>query len=172
MINGRNLRPKRLKDMNWFKTALELIGIGKNALESKAKRKMVEAESKIKIAQAKTDAEVNRINSNTTSDNATDFEAVKQLDRTWKDEFIIILFMMPVFSAAIVPFIIAYKSGGWEQLNQYTIDSFKSLNELPQWYPYVIGLILVATFGFRSLIRKLIEALIEKWASKFKSIGK
>ena len=153
--------------MKWIGIILEVIGVGKNALESKAKRKQVEAESKIKIAQAKTNAEVNRIESNTISDNATDFEAVKQLDRTWKDEFIIILFMTPVFSAAFVPFITAYKGGEWEQLNQYMIDSFKSLNELPGWYPYVIGLILVATFGFRSMTRKIIEVVATRWASKF-----
>ena len=156
--------------MWWIKLLGEVVGIGKNTLTRRVERKKIEAESKIKIAIAKTEAEVNRIISNTTSDNAIDLESVKQLDRTWKDEFIITLFLMPVFSAAVVPFILAFKSGKWENLNQYMVESYKSLNQLPDWYPYVVGLILISTFGFRSMLRKGIEAFAVKWSSRTKII--
>lgn len=152
--------------MNWIKTVLDIIGIGKNALDNRAKRKLAKIESENKINEAKTNAEVKRIESVTNSDNSIDFESVKQMKTSWKDEFLMTIVYTPFGVVIIVPFITAYKTGTWENLNTYMIDSFKTLNDLPEWYPWIAGLILVATFGFRSIMRKGIESAIQAIINK------
>ena len=46
-----------------------LLGIGKNALENRSKLKQLKAEQQFKILEAQTKAQVDRIMSNTDSDN-------------------------------------------------------------------------------------------------------
>jgi hypothetical protein len=42
-------------------------------------------------------------------------------------------------------------------MNQFIKDSYISLDQLPSWYKYVLGLIVIDVLGFRSFARKLIE---------------
>ncbi|MGY6650233.1 hypothetical protein [Wenyingzhuangia sp. IMCC45574] len=152
--------------MNWISAVLDLIGIGKKAIENRAKRKLSKIESENKINEAKTFAEVKRIESITASDNSIDFESVKQMQKSWKDEFLMTIVYTPFAIVIIVPFITAYKTGNWENLNTYMIDSFKTLNDLPEWYPWIAGLILIATFGFRSILRRGIEAAVQAFIKR------
>lgn len=148
--------------MNIFGIILNVLGIGKQALADKAKLKQLKAQQKHSIIIAKTNAEVNRITSNTTSDNEIDLETVRQMQITWKDDVLTYLFLVPVFIASIVPFILAYKTDTWELLNKYVSDSYQSLNGLPEWYKWILGLVVIATLGFRSMLRKAVN----KWVNK------
>ena len=58
---------------------------------------------------------------------------------------------------------IAFKDGSWVKLNEYTKESWQSLNELPDWYMYVLVAVVVDVLGFRSFMRKIID----KWSNKF-----
>lgn len=152
--------------MNWISAVLNIIGIGGKALEKRAERKMAKIESENKINEAVTNAEVKRIESITASDNTIDLESVKQMQKSWKDEFLMTIIYTPFAIVVIVPFITAFKTGNWENLNTYMINSFKTLNDLPEWYPWIAGLILIATFGFRSILRKGIETAIQAFVKK------
>jgi len=152
--------------MDWVTAILNIIGIGGKALEKKAERKLSKIESENRINEATADAEVSRIKSITASDNAIDLESVKQMKTSWKDEFLMAIVFTPLVIVVVVPFITAYNTGKWEDLNTYMIQSFKTLNELPKWYPYIAGVILIATFGFRSLLRKGIEIAMKILAKK------
>ena len=139
-----------------------LLGIGKDALQNKAKLKQVKQEQEFKILEAQTKANVNRILSNTDSDNQIDLITAQQKDNTFKDEVVTYLFLIPVFIATITPFIIAFKENNFTNLSEDIRISYENLDKLPNWYRWVLGLIVVDVLGFRSFMRKVLDRYIEK----------
>ena len=139
-----------------------LLGIGKDALNNRAKRKTLLAEQEHSIIKAQTDATVDRIMSNTESDNAIDLITARDKKFTYKDEIITYTFLIPVFIATATPFIQAYTNGDWTNLSEDIQASYENLNRLPTWYKYVLGAIIIDVLGFRSFARKLIERFIDK----------
>ena len=139
-----------------------LLGIGKNALENRSKLKQLKAEQEFKIVEAQTKAQVDRIMSNTDSDNQIDLITAQNKKYTSKDEVVTYLFLVPVFVATIVPFITAYQTNDFNNLNEYIRDSYLALDELPKWYKYVLGAVVIDVLGFRSFARKLVDRYIKK----------
>ena len=103
--------------MKLFNIIGNLLGIGKDALNNRAKLKQLEAEQRFKITEATTNASVDRIISNTESDNQIDLITAQNKKYTFKDEIVTYLFLVPVIVATIVPFISAFESGQWNELN-------------------------------------------------------
>ncbi|MBL4820134.1 MAG: hypothetical protein JKY98_03950 [Gammaproteobacteria bacterium] len=143
-----------------------IIGIGGNFFKNKAKLKELKQIQSHEIIKAQTMAVVDRIMNNTESDNQIDLITARNKKYTWKDEIVTYLFLTPVFIAAITPFIMAYETSKWGSLNEYTKQSWQSLNELPDWYMYVLFAVVVDVLGFRSFMRKLIEKYTSKWSVK------
>jgi hypothetical protein len=138
-----------------------LFGIGKGMLERRSKLKELKQLQEHEIVKAETTALVDRILNNTEADNNIDLITAKNKKYTLKDEVVTYLFLMPVAIAAITPFIIAFKDGSWVDLNEYTKQSWQSLNELPDWYMYVLAAVVVDVLGFRSMSRKLVDKYIK-----------
>ena len=139
-----------------------LLGIGKSALDNRAKLKQLKSEQEFKITEATTNATVDRIMSNTDSDNQNDLITAQNKKYTYKDEIITYLFLMPVAIATIVPFIIAFKTNDWVNLNTLTLDSYQSLDKLPTWYKWALAAVIVDVLGFRSFARKLLDKYAEQ----------
>ena len=144
-----------------FKLLGNLIGIGKDALENKAKLKRLKQEQEFSIIEAQTKANVDRILSNTDSDNQIDLITAQQKNNTLKDEVVTYLFLIPVFIATVSPFIIAFKENNFTHLPQDIRVSYENLNQLPNWYKYVLGAIIIDVLGFRSFARKLVDKYIK-----------
>mgnify|MGYP003679442968 CR=1 FL=1 len=142
---------------NIFSIIGNLFGIGKSYLENRAKLKQLKAEQDFAIIQAETGAIVDRIKSNTDSDNQIDLITARNKKYTLKDEVVTYLFLVPVFVATIVPFMVAYQTGEWLELNKLVRESYQSLDQLPDWYKYVVFAIIVDVLGFRSFARKVVE---------------
>ena len=138
-----------------------LLGIGKDALQNKAKLKQVKQEQEFKILEAQTKANVDRILSNTDSDNQIDLITAQQKDNTFKDEVITYLFLIPVFIATITPFIIAFKENNFTNLSEDIRISYENLDKLPTWYKYVLGAIVIDVLGFRSFARKVVDKYVK-----------
>ena len=138
-----------------------LIGIGKDALQNKAKLKHLKQEQEFKILEAQTKANVDRIISNTDSDNQIDLITAQQKDNTFKDEVITYLFLIPVFIATITPFIIAFKENNFTNLSEDIRISYENLDKLPTWYKYVLGAIVIDVLGFRSFARKVVDKYVK-----------
>ena len=147
--------------MGIFNIIADLLGIGKNALENKAKLKRLKQEQDFAIIEAQTKANVDRIMSNTDSDNQIDLITAQQKSKTFKDEVITYLFLTPVFIATITPFIIAFKESNFTSLADDIRMSYENLDKLPNWYHYVLGAIVIDVLGFRSFARKLIQKYIK-----------
>lgn len=139
-----------------------LLGIGKSALENRAKMKQLKAEQEFSIIEAQTKAQVDRIMSNTDSDNQIDLITAQNKKYTSKDEVVTYLFLVPVVVATVVPFIIAIKTNAWTELNALILSSYEGLDKLPNWYKYVLGAVVIDVLGFRSFARKLVDKYIHK----------
>ena len=66
-----------------------------------------------------------------------DLEAIKGSQNSWKDEWLVILFSIPLI-LAFVP--------GAEHIVQ---SGFAQLETMPEWYQYSLGVIIAASFGVR-----------------------
>ena len=67
-----------------------------------------------------------------------DLEMAKGSQSSWKDEWLTVLFSIPLV-LAFIP--------GMEEVVK---NGFARLNEMPEWYQYSLGVIVAASFGVRS----------------------
>ena len=138
-----------------------IFGFGKEILLNKNKLKAAKQEQEFKIVEAQTKATVDRILSNTDSDNQIDLITAQDKKHSFKDEVITYLFLIPVFIATITPFIIAFKENNFINLSSDISVSYENLDKLPEWYKYVLGAIVIDVLGFRSFARKLVSKYIK-----------
>lgn len=105
-------------------------------------------EGTVEKSKAKTHAEVALKNAEAivyekkaTADIDWDLEAIKASNNSWKDEWLVILFSIPMIMA-FIPGLEGVVARGFEQLNM-----------MPDWYQYSLGVIIAASFGIRSASR-------------------
>ena len=103
--------------------------LGKTWLEGKvAKTKAkAEAEAKVMVTQA---------------ESAADWETAmaRASNQSWKDEWITILFSIPLILAFIPPAV------------PHVQEGFRVLSTMPEWYQYGLSVIIAASFGVRGVI--------------------
>ena len=108
---------------------LNLIGqvanLAGTMIEGKTAVKKAEAETKMKIATGEID---------------WDIAAMKATENSWKDEWITLLFSIPLILAFC---------GDW--VNQIVQDGFLALSNMPSWYQYSLGGIVSASIGMRGV---------------------
>jgi hypothetical protein len=138
-----------------------ILGIGKDALNSRAELKKLKAKQEHSIIEAQTKAQVDRILSNTDSDNQIDLITAQDKKHSLKDEVVTYLFLIPVIIATATPFIIAYKENNFVNLSEDIKLSYENLNQLPKWYKYVLAAIIIDVLGFRSFARKILSKYIK-----------
>ena len=97
------------------------------------------AEAATKVARAKAEATV--MERKATGEIDWDLEMAKGSQSSWKDEWLTVLFSIPLVMAFIP---------GMEEV---VANGFKQLNEMPEWYQYSLGVIVAASFGVRSATR-------------------
>jgi hypothetical protein len=138
-----------------------LLGIGKDALNSRAELKKLKAKQEHSIIEAQTKAQVDRILSNTDSDNQIDLVTAQNKKHTLKDEVVTYIFLVPVFIATITPFLIAFNNNEWTKLSLYVKEAYQNLDQLPTWYKWVLAAIIIDVLGFRSFARKVLSKYIK-----------
>ena len=95
------------------------------------------------MEQARHDAKVSRLKNG--DEKAADLDMVSIKERGLKDEFI----MLVVFVPLMVSFIPDYAP--------YVNAGLLALKGVPEYYWYVVAALVIYTFGFRSMVRYLIE---------------
>ncbi len=149
-----------------FKILSLIVSPLKTYFTNRQKIKALEFEQKQQIVEAKTKASIKVIEADQKNDFSIDFLTQQNKRFTYKDEVITYLFLVPIFSANLVPFFTAFsQSGTFLNLNQYTLESYNSLNQLPEWYKLVCLLIVIDVLGFRSFFRGFVNH-IKKYYSK------
>jgi len=94
--------------------------------KAKAKQKLVKIEAETSIMEKQISGEID-----------WDVEAVKGSKESWKDEYLTILFSIPLL-LCFIPFTVEYVERG-----------FQALALTPDWYKYTLGVIVSASFGIK-----------------------
>src|SRR6056300_1365891 len=100
-------------------------GLAASIIDSKTQLKLTEAEIKKKQLTGEID---------------WDIEAIRATQNSWKDEWITLLFSIPLILAFC---------GDWG--NEIVQAGFTSLEAMPTWYQYSLGGIVSASIGMRSV---------------------
>ena len=111
-----------------------ISNIASTWLEGKVEEKKAQSASKV----AKAQAEAVVMQKKATGEIDWDLEMAKGSQSSWKDEWLTILFSIPLI-LAFVP--------GMEEI---VANGFRQLQEMPEWYQYSLGVIVAASFGVRS----------------------
>ena len=116
-----------------------LIGPVSGLISSWMDSKTEEQRGKTAIAKAKAEAEATVMVSAATS--TADWEKLmaKGSQSSWKDEWLTILFSIPL----VLSF-----AGEWGRT--IVAEGFAALEVMPDWYQYTLGVIVAASFGVRS----------------------
>ena len=95
--------------------------------KAKAEQKVTEIKAKPSLMEKQIKGEVD-----------WDFEAIKNTQDSWKDEWLVLLFSIPL----ILSF-----CGDWGR--DIVFNGFQALSQAPDWYKYTLGVIVSASFGIK-----------------------
>jgi hypothetical protein len=106
-----------------------IVSLGQTWLEGRNKKiaAKAEAEAKVLISSAESAADWDRIQA-------------QNAGNSWKDEWLTLLFSVPLVMA-FIPGAVDYVNAG-----------FAVLENMPSWYQYTLSVIVAASFGVRSAI--------------------
>lgn len=136
--------------MKWLLDVWSAVGGGVTAVvEGWQRRTTARVEAEVKLASTRAEAEATILvaqataatrlaESDQANSQAWDMLVAGQMERTWKDEWFVLLFSVPLVLAFVEPAIVA--------------RGFEALDGMPAWYFYSIGTMLAATFGMRRLM--------------------
>ena len=118
----------------WTALISPIASLAGTWLEGKVEAK--KAETATKVAKAKAEAVI--MEKKATGEIDWDLEMARGSQSSWKDEWLVILFSIPL--------ILAFIPG----MEEVVANGFSQLEAMPQWYQYSIGVIVAASFGVRS----------------------
>lgn len=138
-----------LNPATWVSSAIDgVFGIGKDLIEiRKATReaelrlKIAKFESKARIEEAKSEAVINMAGK--AQDHVHEWERImaQNSGASWKDEFILLLFSIPLVMS-FIPGLAPFVSLGFEELDA-----------APDWYLQVVMAGVAVAYGLRSLVK-------------------
>ena len=94
------------------------------------------ANTEMKVAEAKARATV--MEKQATGESDWDLEAIRGARNSWKDEWLVILFSIPLILAFI------------PKMELVVLNGFTVLEQMPEWYQYSLGVIVASSFGVRA----------------------
>lgn len=110
-----------------------LLGVAGEAVTGFIDTKKAKAKQKL----VKIQAETSLIEKQIAGEIAWDVTAQKNSGDSWKDEYLTILFSIPLL-LCFLPFTVEYVERG-----------FQALALTPEWYKYTLGVIVSASFGIK-----------------------
>ena len=110
-----------------------LLGVASDAIGGYVETRKAKAEQKLTAIKAETEIKKKQI----AGEIDWDVEAIKGSKDSWKDEYLTILFSIPLL-LCFLPFTVEYVERG-----------FAALAMTPDWYKYTLGVIVSASFGIR-----------------------
>ena len=112
----------------------------------------LEADKKLILAEA--EAKAKRLDRESEQDYDLDKIAMQNMEKTWKDELILVIFMIPL----VMSFIPTYQ--------EYVTAGFASLALVPDWYMYILVGMITVIYGMRGMFKMLLQILSNKFGFK------
>lgn len=106
-------------------------------VEGWQKRKTAKVENELKLASAVTDAKIERLKTQQDADIAWEITSIQ--NSGWKDEYILILWSIPVIMCFI------------PGLDVYVSRGFDSLEKCPDWFKWAWMVIVGSSYGYRKI---------------------
>lgn len=106
--------------------------------ELRIKQEIVRVDNEIKLKQITAQLDI-------------DAERVRQMDKSWKDEWWLIIFSIPLVNMFLSPFIDLYMAGDYKEgmLATAATQALKNLDTAPTWYIVVILMMTFLSWGYR-----------------------
>ena len=76
----------------------------------------------------------------------------ESMDKSWKDEFIVAVFMLPIIINFLVPL--------WDPTYTITL-AWESLAKAPEWYQTVVSILVLVIFGLKAIVYKVADKLFD-----------
>lgn len=114
--------------------------------ETRQAIKKIKNAGAIKLAQTQVDAKIKQMSSDAESAGTLDEIALKNVG--WKDEYFMIIITLPMI-LAFIPEMVTYVEQG-----------FAALENMPEYYQYMVGGVFIYVFGFKRIVLKVIQAFI------------
>ena len=76
----------------------------------------------------------------------------ESMDNSWKDEFIVLVFSLPIIVTFLYPL---FTGATMEQ-------AWVNLGNAPEWYTTIIGILVLVIFGLKAIVYKAADKLFEK----------
>ena len=127
-----------------------MLSVISGYFKDKNEIKKVQVEADKLLIMAKAEAEANKMRRESEQDYDLDKIAMIAMDKSWKDEFLLILFSIPI-AMCFFP-----------EYRQYVEDGFKTLNIIPEWFMYIYVAMIVVIYGLRGLLRMFLQLMIDK----------
>jgi|TARA_R110002096_G_scaffold664_2_gene3907 hypothetical protein len=106
-------------------------------IEAEAKTKLAIAKGKIRMAE---EGQMQNFN--------LDQIAMKNMEKSYKDELILIVFMTPMVLAFI------------PSMDIYALRGFEVIQQMPEWYQYTLIGMVVVIYGMRGMLEKIIASKV------------
>lgn len=129
-----------------------LITGGLDAYKQHGINKANQLKRQDEMEQAKHDSNVKRLQSG--EEKAADLDMVSIKERGLKDEFIMLIVFIPLILSFFPDYASTVKAG------------FEALQNVPEYYWYIVAAVVIDTFGFRSMVRYLLEFFSHKFRGK------
>ena len=118
--------------------------------KSEIKKVQVEADKLLIMAEAESKAK--RLEREAEMDYDLDRIAMQNMDKSWKDELILLIWLTPVVMSFIPV---------WQP---YVVEGFASLALIPDWYMYILVGLVTVIYGMRGMLKMVLQIA----GSKFK----
>lgn len=136
--------------MSWFSTILEpIVNLVKEPVMEWQKRKTIEVENESKERDRQHELNLKKVDiafelakQGQQIEADWDTNAQQDMKTSWKDEFYVILFSIPLIMAFI------------PDMQDIVLKGFETLNKTPDWYMLLVTGIVASVFGLRWLISR------------------
>lgn len=129
-----------------------LLELGGTYLKGKQDEAKAKAEAAIVGIQAEADIKKAKALSATKlaeSGQAQNYDldrlAMEQMSKSWKDELILVIFLAPM--------VLAFIPG----MDKYALAGFTVIQQMPEWYQYIVIGMVVVIYGMRGMLEKLLD---------------
>ena len=117
--------------------------------KNEIKKVQVEADKLLIMAEAESKAK--RLEREAEMDYDLDRIAMQNMDKTWKDELILLIWLTPVVMSFIPE---------WQP---YVVAGFASLALVPDWYMGILVGMIVVIYGMRGLLKIVIQMVCNRF---------